>query len=550
MENTDHTISRALAHVAAQNPHGQALVHTQAGRELTYSELSREVDEAARGLLSIGIRRGEKAALWAPNVPEWIVAFLALSRIGAVTVPLDPAADQSQLDYILRQSESRLLIVCDEQDAAGCVAMARRAQAASPFLREIVAVSAARLQADFTWQDLAARGRQVSAQELHDREARLSPADAVAIMYTSGTTGQPKGVVLNHRGLIRKSMHATERQGIGAADRLCLFFPLFHMFGNTCIALAGLLRGAALVMPCRRFDPQKILAAVPAERCTAVYGSPSMIIALLDHAQFKRRDWTLVKKGIIGGAPCPMELMRRIVMDVGVSGITVAWGITEASSWITMTLPEDPIERRAGTIGRPLACCEVKIIDPHSGETLPPLSQGELCTRGFLMTEYFNMPAATAAAVDRDGWFHTGDLGEMDAEGYLKITGRLKDVILRAGCEIQPVDVEEVIYRLPEVSEVQVFGFPDPQKGQEAAAWIKLREDARIPIEAVAAHVAEHLPAALCPGRYKFVAGFPMTGSGKIQKYKLAEMAQKEYGRDPGQTHPDPTPRAEPAGRA
>jgi fatty-acyl-CoA synthase len=217
-----------------------------------------------------------------------------------------------------------------------------------------------------------------------------------------------------------------------------------------------------------------------------------------------------------------------------VSDITVAWGITETCSWITMTLPDDPIERRVGTIGRPLPCCEVKIVDPASGETLPPNHQGELCTRGYLMNGYFNMPAATSAAIDRDGWFHTGDLGEMDADGYFKITGRLKDVIVREGVEIFPVDVEEVIYRLADVSEVQVFGFPHPEKGQEIAAWIKLREGARVSVEEVAAHAARHLPPERRPGRFKFVSSFPMTGSGKIQKYKLAEMAQLEYGPGPG----------------
>ncbi|MCP5049992.1 MAG: AMP-binding protein, partial [bacterium] len=250
------------------------------------------------------------------------------------------------------------------------------------------------------------------------------------------------GVVLDHLGLINKSMVSTERQGIIAEDRLCLFFPLFHMFGNTCIALAGLLRRATLIMPCETFDPPKVLRAISMEKCTAIYGSPSMLIALIDHPEFQKEDWNTVSRGIIGGAPCPMELMRRIVKDIGVSDITVAYGITETSSWITMTQPDDPIELRVSTIGIPLPCNDLKIVDPGSGEQLASDQQGELCTRGFLMKEYYKMPAATAAAVDKEGWFHTGDLGEMDEQGYVRITGRLKDVIVRDGVDIYPVEVE------------------------------------------------------------------------------------------------------------
>jgi fatty-acyl-CoA synthase len=277
------------------------------------------------------------------------------------------------------------------------------------------------------------------------------------------------------------------------------------------------------------FDPTRVLAAVPGEKCTAIYGSPSMLIALVDDPDFRTKDWITLSKGIIGGAPCPMELMRRIVEDIGVSDITVAYGITETSSWITMTHPGDALELRVSTIGTPLPCNEVKIVDPASGNELPPDQQGELCTRGFLMKEYYKMPAATAAAVDREQWFHTGDLGMMDAAGYVKITGRLKDVITRSNVDIYPVEIEESIYMLPEISEVQVFGFPDHQKGQEVAAWIKLKEDCRLSPDSVAAHIRNQLPVEKHPKYYKIVAEFPMTGSGKVQKFKMAEMAEREY---------------------
>jgi fatty-acyl-CoA synthase len=285
-------------------------------------------------------------------------------------------------------------------------------------------------------------------------------------------------------------------------------------------------------MPCRIFDPGKVLPAIPGEKCTAIYGSPSMLIALIDHPRFQKSDWSTLTKGIIGGAPCPIELMRRIVVDIGVSDITVAYGITETSSWITMTHPTDALELRVSTIGTPLACNDVKIVDPATGESLSPGQQGELCTRGFLMKEYYKMPAATSAAIDRRQWFHTGDLGVMDKEGYLRITGRLKDVIVRNGVEIYPVEVEETIYKLSDISEVQVFGFPVSGKGQEVAAWIKLKENSKLTLDEVSAHVRDQLPAEKIPKHYKIVSEFPMTGSGKVQKFRMAAMAEKEYSEE------------------
>jgi fatty-acyl-CoA synthase len=528
MEIVRKSIGSAIEDVTWAHPHRPALVHAECGTRLDYSGLSGAVERIGRGFLALGIRPGGKVALWAPNEAEWMPAFLGLAAIGAVTVPIDPAAGREHLGYILGQSESQAVVLSAGDGQAMELLSAVRSDA--PGLARVVAMPGPAPAGTLSWQGLMEGGAQVAPGDLAAARRAVDPEGPVAIMYTSGTTGPPKGVVLNHLGLINKSLHATERQGITASDRLCLFFPLFHMFGNTCIALAGLLRGASLILPGRRFEPLKILDAIAAERCTAVYGSPSMLIALLDHPAFRKQDWSALKKGIIGGAPCPAELMRRIVADIGVADITVAWGITETSSWITMTLPGDPIERRVATIGRALPCCEVQIVDPRTGEGLPAGRRGELCTRGFLMTEYFKMPAATAAAVDRQGWFHTGDLGVMDADGYVSISGRLKDVIVRDGLELTPVEVEEVIYGLAEISEVQVFGFPHPERGQEVAAWMKLREGGRLSAGEVAAHVALHLPAERRPDHYKFVSGFPMTGSGKIQKYKLAEMAAAEYG--------------------
>ncbi len=522
------TIGQMITDIAQTYSNRDALIHTEIGNRYSYGMLSRQMDRAAGGFLHQGIRPGDKVALWASNIPEWIFSMLALAKIGAMIVPIDPAASVDTLHYILEQSESCGLIVAGEIDDKKIMETAVAAKRTIPHLEHIFTMDSSSEKNAISWKELIADGGQIEKDRLAKIAAAVSPKDPAAIMYTSGTTGRPKGVVLDHLGLINKSMVATERQGILGEDRLCLFFPLFHMFGNTCIALAGLLRGAALIMPCAKFDPVKILSTITAEKCTAIYGSPSMLIALVDHPHFRKSDWTTLSKGIIGGAPCPMELMRKIVEDIGISDITVAYGITETSSWITMTHPRDPIELRVSTIGTPLACNEVKIVAPANGETLGPDRQGELCTRGLLMKAYYKMPAATVAAVDRDNWFHTGDLAVMDPEAYIRITGRLKDVIVRNGIEIFPVEVEEIIYMLPGISEVQVFGFLDSKKKQEVAAWIKLKKDSKVTLDLVSAHVQAQLPVEKIPKYYKIVSEFPMTGSGKVQKFKMAEMAEKE----------------------
>jgi fatty-acyl-CoA synthase len=530
METVQKTIWQMIRAVAEEMPNNEALIHTEIGVRYNYSLFLWEVERAAGGLIKMGVRKGDRVALWAPNIPEWIIAQIALARIGAVLVPIDPGIEGEDLRYILDQSESRFLIMARGLEGDEYVDMILRVRDKTPCLEHIVVIATQTFPDMNPWSEMTAMEDKAGARRLREREESIGPEDPVAIMYTSGTTGKPKGVVLDHLGLINKSLHSTERQGIGPKDRLCLFFPLFHMFGNTCIALAGLLRGSAVIMPCLAFDPVKILKTIEKERCTALYGSPSMIIALLDHPNFKKVKWATVKKGILGGAPCPMELMKKIVQDVGVSDITVSYGITETSSWITMTHPDDPLDLRVSTIGTPLACCEVKIVDPETGAELPPITQGELCTRGFLMKGYYKMPAATAAALDRDGWFHSGDLGEMDEKGYLKITGRLKDVIVRDGREVQPTEVEEVIYGLPEVSEVQVFGVPHAGRGQEMTAWIKLKEGAALSMASLKRYTQRHLEKEKAPDYYKFVRAFPMTRSGKVQKFRMAEMAARESG--------------------
>lgn len=529
MEIVHRTIGEMLRRTTEKYPDNDALIHTEIGQRYPYALFHWETGRAARGLIGIGVGKGERVALWAPNIPEWLIAQMAVIRAGAVVVPVDPGGEKGDLTYILGQSGSTTMIMARGAEDAEYVDLIQEVRDEVPNLQNIIVAATQTFPDTMPWTELTAMGESVPREELEERERSIRPEDPVAIMYTSGTTGKPKGVVLDHRGLVNKSLASAERQGLTPKDRLCLFFPVFHMFGNTCIALAGFLTGAALVMPCVVFDPSKILRAIYCEKCTAVYGSPSMAIALLDHPEFNKKRWKTVKKGILGGSPCPMELMRRIVRDVGVSDITVGYGITESSSWITMTHPKDDLDLRVSTIGKPLPCNEVKIVSTVTGETLPPNTPGELCVRGLNMKSYHEMPAATAAVVDRDGWFHTGDLGEMDEQGYLRVTGRLKDVIVRDGVEIHPSELEELIYGLPEVSEVQVFGFPYPGKGQEVAAWVKIRDGADLSVEDFSASIKRRMDSSIAPHYIKFVSDFPMTRSGKVQKFKLSEMAQAEY---------------------
>jgi len=529
MEFLRKTIGQMIGDISQDYPERDALIHTEKSVRYNYALLSWEVDRVARGLLRMGIKGGDKVALWAPNIPEWLISMLALADTGAITVPIDPGARREDLQFILEQSECVAIITGKGSEDEDPAEMALHLSKHIPSLGWVFVVGDESIPDTISWAELTAAGEDVEPVEFQRIKKEVNPEDPVAIMYTSGTTGKPKGVVLDHLGLINKSLFSTACQGITHEDRLCLFFPLFHMFGNTCISLAGLLRGAALIMPCQSFDPAKILQAIDEEACTAIYASPSMLISLLDHPEFDQKRWKGVLKGIIGGSPCPMELMRRLVEEIGVSHITVAYGITETCSWITMTRPDDPIELRVSTVGTPLECSQVKIVDPETGDDLPLGSQGEICTKGFLMKGYYKMPAATAAAIDREGWFHTGDLGEMDEHRYVKMTGRLKDVIDRDGVEIYPVEVEEILYGLSEVSEAQVFGFPHPEKGQEVAAWVKVKEGSLLSAEDVAAYVKRHLAEERQPRYFKIVPDFPMTRSGKVQKFRLGELAQGEY---------------------
>ncbi len=529
----ESTIGAWLNRVALEHPEQEALVHLQRGIRFTYRSLMEQAGRLARGLMALGIQKGDPVALWGSNCPEWVLVQVALARIGAVLTALDPGYGPEELRYALSQSGVRAVLTQEGPNGSYLEMLRSLApdfwetnpcrEKVLPLLRSIITLSETETTLPGL-RELSGWGERITPSQLRGREDSLSPGDSLMLLFTSGTTGRPKGVVVDHRGILNKSLASTERMKITSEDRLCLFFPLFHMFGNTCICLSGLIRGAALVIPSDQFSPPEILSALTREQCTAIYGSPSMFLALLEAPPFKQFIPGKLRTGIVGGAPCPMALMRRIVDEMGARELAIAYGITEASSWTTMTLPDDPLELRVSTIGKALPNCEVKIVDPLTGEDLPDGQPGEICTRGLLMKGYFQNPEATARVIDRDGWYHTGDLGTRDAQGYFRITGRLKDVIVKEGRELLPTEIEDGIYTLPGVAMVQAFGVPDPIQGERVAVWVKAKEGVSLAEETILTHCREHLPEALQPEYIRLVDDFPMTRSGKMQKFKMREM--------------------------
>jgi fatty-acyl-CoA synthase len=518
------TLPARLYEMSLTLPDKEALVHLERGVRFSYRELSAEVARAARGLTAAGVEPGDHVAIWGDNAPEWLIAQWALAHLGAVWVPLDPGLEPGTAAWIMEHCQAKALVLADRLWPA--------AQALGP-ARPPVAVVWPQTGAGhggLAWSDMMRRSREVPPGRVVQLIGRVTPADATAVMYTSGTTGRPKGVRLDHESLLAKSLAATERLSIGSNDRLALFFPLFHMFGNTCIALAGLSRGAALVMPGHAFDPAAALEALAAERCTAVFGAPGMLQAVLEAPGREEADLSALRTGIVGGARCPLELMRRLAEGLAPE-LAVGYGITEAASWVCLSRPQDPLERRAATVGPPLKGSEVRIADPETGEGLPAGDQGEVLCRGHLMKGYHRAPELTARVLDQEGWYHTGDLGALDGEGYLAVTGRLQEVIRRGEGRVVPAEVEEAILLLEGVAEVHVFGVPAGQ-GHEVAAWLRASAGAELDEEAVWAHCRASLPPELVPDEVRLVEGFPATPSGKVQKRLLAQeaLARRQEG--------------------
>ena len=533
----------------------EALVHAATGDRFNYREFHAEVERVARGLLSIGIAKGQHVGIWATNYTEWVLAQFATAKIGAVLVTVNPAYRTRELAYVLEQAQIGALILIGRfrapvltgrtSDYAGMVnEVVPELAAASPgelnstrfpHLRHVIFipphddVSTPTPPGMWRWDDLLTLAEQTSPDDLRNSQAQCDPDDVVNIQYTSGTTGNPKGAMLTHHNLVSNALHVGDAMEMDEHDRLCIPVPFYHCFGCVMGSLNCVVHGSTMIIPAEHFDPLQTLRAISAERCTAVHGVPTMFIAQLGHPEFTNLDLSSLRTGIMAGSPCPIEVMREVIDRMGADRITIAYGQTEASPVVTQTLADDSIERRVSTVGKVLPGVEVRLVDPETGLVVGPGQQGELQTRSaMVMKGYFNMPEATADAIDADGWLHTGDLATVDEDGYYKITGRLKDMIIRGGENIYPREIEEFLYTHPQIDDVQVIGVPDERFGEEVMAWVRLKPDADATEESIRDFCRGQIAHYKVPRYVKFTDEFPMTVTGKIQKFRMREMAVEE----------------------
>lgn len=537
------TIGDLLDETTSKYPDKEAIVYKERNLRYSFREFHQLCNDVAKGFMSLGIQAGENMAIWATNVPEWVTTQFASAKMGGVLVTVNTSYRTHELEYLLRQSESTTLLIIESYRGASYIEMIQEIcpellecepgqlqSARLPHLRNVIFIGDERQPGMFLWSDLVELGKKVTDEELAKRQQSLQPDDVINMQYTSGTTGFPKGVMLSHNNIVNNAIQVASCMNLGPEDRLCIPVPFFHCFGCVMSTLACVATGATMV-PLITFEPGLALSIMAEERCTAVQGVPTMFIAELNHPDFESFDLSSLRTGIMAGSPCPIEVMKKVVNQMGVREITIAYGQTESSPVITQTRGEDSIERRVSTVGRALGPVEVKIVDPISGETLPPKEQGELCTRGYhVMKGYYNMPEQTFKAIDHEGWLHTGDLATVDEEGYYRITGRLKDMIIRGGENIYPREIEEFLYSHPKVLDVQVVGLPDEKYGEQVLACVKVKEGESLTEAEVKQYCEGKIARYKIPHYVQVVREYPMTASGKIQKYKLREQAIAAFG--------------------
>jgi fatty-acyl-CoA synthase len=510
----------------------EALVVRQQNVRWSWGELGRRVDDLAAGLLSLGLERGDRVGIWAPNRSEWTLAQFATAKAGLVLVNVNPAYRRSELEYAMNKVECKALILAPALKTSNYLEITDDLVKANklPHLRHIVRLGSEKTPGMLNFDDVATAGGNAEKMKLADLGPKLQFDDAINIQFTSGTTGHPKGATLSHHNILNNGYFVAEGLKLTPADRLCIPVPLYHCFGMVMGNLGCLTHGSTMVYPAEAFDPLATLQAVAEERCTALFGVPTMFIAQLDHPEFARFDLKSLRTGIMAGSPCPIEVMKKVQSQMNMGEVTIAYGMTETSPVSTQCATDDPVERRVSTVGQVMPHLEIKIVDPE-GKAVPRGATGEFCTRGYsVMKGYWNDAAKTRDAIDEAGWMRTGDLATMDAEGYVNIVGRLKDMVIRGGENVYPREIEEFLYSHPKIQDVQVIGVPDPRYGEEICAWIKLHGGQSATPEEIREFCKGQIAHYKIPRYIEFVPEFPMTITGKIQKFVMREQTIAKLG--------------------
>jgi fatty-acyl-CoA synthase len=536
------TLGGLLKETAARFPDKEALVYADRDFRLTYRQLDELTDRLARGLMALGVGRGEKVAVWATNVPYWVALQFATAKIGAILLTVNTSYKKEELRYLLSHSESENLVLIDGFRDTDYISTIYELvpelrenprgflnSRAFPALKRVVFLGPEKHRGMYSIPEILSLAPMTTEQALHERGQALSPRDVVNMQYTSGTTGFPKGVMLTHYGIANNGYWIGRNQRFTETDRVLIPVPLFHCFGCVLGVLAAVNHGSTMVLV-ETFRPVEVMTAIEQERCTALYGVPTMFIAILEHRLFDRFDYSTLRTGIMAGSPCPVQVMRQVMERMNMREITICYGLTEASPVMTQTRIEDDLRRKTETVGRAMPGIEVRVIDPQTGLPVPAGVQGEVCCRGYnVMKGYYNNEAATAQTIDAQGWLHSGDLGVMDEDGYLAITGRLKDMIIRGGENIYPREIEEFLYTMEGISDVQVVGVPSRKYGEEVGAFVKLKPGVSLQPDDVRYYCRGKIAWHKIPRHVAFVREYPMTASGKIQKYKLREMAAELF---------------------
>ncbi|MCL2512426.1 MAG: AMP-binding protein [Oscillospiraceae bacterium] len=536
------TIGRMLEETAAKFPMHQAVKYIEMEFDKTWYEFNLKVDKIAKGLLGMGFKRGDHMAVWATNYPQWLVLFFATAKIGVVLVTVNTSYKEHELKFLLEQSDSKALFICDGLKDIDCektiysvcpelktCEKGNLESAALPMLKMVISFDNY-YEGMYHWNDIEHFGILISEKKYKEAKDSLDPDDVVNMQYTSGTTGFPKGVMLTHKNLVNNGKSIGDCMKFTENDRLCIPVPFFHCFGMVLAILASATHGTAM-LPLLWYTPMKVMHTIEYERCTAVHGVPTMFIGMLEHRDFEKYDYSTLRTGIMAGSPCPIKVMRDVIDKMNMKEITIVFGQTESSPGCTQTTTEDTIERKVATVGKTLPFMETKIVNPETGEEVGTDVDGEFCVRGYnVMKGYYKLPDATAAAIDKDGWLHTGDLAAVDADGYYRITGRIKDMIIRGGENIFPKEIEDFIYTHEAVSDVTVVGVPSEKYGEEACAFVILKANASATDEEIKNYVKKNLANHKTPSHVFFTDKFPLTASGKIQKFKLRDEAKERLG--------------------